>query len=99
MTAPLHGSMFSQSGMELGRGEWETMDAIDYSIVGVPRHPGRCVVCHRDARLFEAVLLRAPDNKFAVAHERCAGVKTKNSVGGRGRVIVSGPDTLTVGGD
>jgi hypothetical protein len=65
-----------------------------YSVIGTPRYNGRCTRCSREARYFEAVLLRAPDGKFAVAHASCVGVRTKSKIGG-GRVIVSGPDTIT----
>ena len=66
-----------------------------YTILGGARYGGRCVVCDKSARDFEAVLLRGPMGKFAVAHTSCAGVRMKGKVGG-GRVQVGGPDHITV---
>ena len=64
-----------------------------YQIIDAnPRFSGRCVCCHREARTFEAVLVRG-DDKFAVAHQSCAGVSTKSKIGG-GRVIVRGPESI-----
>ena len=64
-----------------------------YQIIDAsPKFPGRCVCCHREARVFEAVLVRA-EGKYAVAHQSCAGVTTKGKIGG-GRVIVRGPDSI-----
>lgn len=66
---------------------------MQYEIVDVAKYDGRCVSCGRSARAFEAVLLRDEARKWAVAHVRCAGVRTKNKIGG-GRVIVAGPRIL-----
>ena len=66
-----------------------------YQILDGARYPGRCVRCQREARNYEAVLLRDDSGKYAVAHESCAGVRMKSKVGG-GRVRVSGPDTMAI---
>lgn len=72
------------------------MMSTSYQVVGIPQYGGRCVKCGREARTFEAILLRDDEGKrYAVAHADCIGVRTKNKIN-RGRVIVGGPTSVTI---